>query len=167
MRRIKSWSIQLLIWPFAVLVLFPQKVFAQELVSPELLDEWFYSRLIWASAAGTLAGILVGLTHLCRLRFKVDSLDVNRQARRKFWIWSLLIVISGGVIIFLDAWLLYPFNPGSLTFSEALGQVWLNYRVSLILLALLGMFILMVAISTRVKSNCRCRYAFLPGPRGK
>ena len=167
MQCLRSGSIQRLIWLLAAVMLLPQRIFAQELVSPEMLDEWFYSRLICAAVAGALAGILVGLAHLCRLRFKVDSLDVNRQARRKFLIWSLVVVICGAIMIFLDAWLLYPFGTNSLAFGETLRQVWLNYRVSIILFTLIGAFILMVVISTRLKSDCRCRYAFLPGPRGK
>src|ERR1700752_3912334 len=110
MQCLRSGSIQRLIWLLAAVMLLPQRIFAQELVSPEMLDEWFYSRLICAAVAGALAGILVGLAHLCRLRFKVDSLDVNRQARRKFLIWSLVVVICGAIMIFLDAWLLYPFG---------------------------------------------------------
>ena len=167
MRKRKSWSLQLLIWPLVILVLSPATVFAQDPISQEALDEWFYSRLIWGALAGALIGILVGVAHLCRLQFRVNSLNVNSQAHRKFVIWLVLLLIIGGGALFLDAWLLYPFSALSMAFGEALTRVWLNYRMLLILLALLGMFTLMVALSTRLKSDCRCRYAFLPGPRGK
>lgn len=169
MRNRKSWLILFLIWLLLAVVLLPISVFAQELVSQEVLDEWFYSRLIWGALAGSLIGILAGLTHLCRLQFQVNvnSLNVNNQAHKKFAIWIVLLLIAGGGLLFLDAWLGYTFRSSSMTFGEAMAQVWLNYRMLLILLALLGTFTLMVALSTRLKPDCHCRYAFLPGPRGK
>jgi hypothetical protein len=167
MRSRKSPSTRTLAWSLVVLGLLPLNVCAQEIVSQEMLDEWFSSRLIWAAALGVLLGLVAGLTHLCRLRFQVNSLSVNSQARRKFLAWLILLLAVGGLVLFLDAWLFYPFSMVSLAFGETLTQVWLNYRMLLILSVLLATFAVVVAISTRLKSDCRCRYAFLPGPRGK
>jgi uncharacterized membrane protein (UPF0182 family) len=167
MRSRKTCSARALVGSLIVLGLLPVNVFAQEIVSPEMLDEWFYSRVMLGALVGALLGILVGLTHLCRLRFQVTSLSVNSQARRKFLGWLIGLFIVGSVALFLDAWLLYPFSMVSLAFGETLTQVWLNYRMLLILVVTLVTFTLLVFVSTRLKSDCRCRYAFLPGPRGK
>ncbi|MEA2175514.1 MAG: hypothetical protein QOD00_3106 [Blastocatellia bacterium] len=148
-------------------LLIPATALAQEPVSQEVLDEWFYSRLVWAALAGAIFGIVAGLAHLCRLQFQLNSLNVNGQARKKFWVWFIVIAVLGALALFLDAWLVYSFSALSLAFGEALTQVWLNYRTLLILLTLVVAFVVTVAISTRLKSDCRCRYAFLPGPRSK
>jgi hypothetical protein len=145
----------------------PAKAFAQELVANESLDEWFYSRLLWGAVIGVITGLLIGLADLCRLKFAVNgSLHINNRARRKLFIWIGIMFVFGAIILFIDAWLLYPFGILSLTFSDAT-QVWLNYRMLLILLVTITVFVFVVAIATRFKSGCRCRYAFIPGPKGK
>jgi H+/Cl- antiporter ClcA len=152
---------------FASVLHLPARAFAQELVANESLDEWFFSRLLWGALIGVIAGVVVGLGDLCRLKFEINgSLNINNHARRKLLFWIAIIFILGAIILFVDAWLLYPFGILSLTFSDAT-QVWLNYRMLLVLLATITVFILVVAISTRFKSGCRCRYAFIPGPKGK
>jgi hypothetical protein len=170
MRSRKSRAIQLTICWLLLAVLLPAGVFAQEIVSKESLDEWFYSRLLWGVVCGAVIGVLIGLVHLCRLPFQVSQsnpLHVNSRARKSFGIWAAVIFVVGAILLFLDAWMLYPFGAISLQFSETLSQVWLNYRMLLILLAILGAFTITVALATRLKSDCRCRYAFLRGPQGK
>ncbi len=146
----------------------PVSVMAQEIVTKESLDEWFYSRLLWGALAGVLLGLLIGLAHLCRLPFQYKgALNINDRARRKLLVWAVAISIVVALLLLLDAWLLYPFGTNSLSLSEALTQVWLNYRTLLILVATLSALVLLVALATRLKSDCRCRYALIPGPRGK
>jgi len=161
----KSWVAWVLVLGLALAQ--PIETLAQDLIDRETLDEWFYSRLLWGVILGGSIGIIVGLAHLCRLQFDVKALNVNSPARRKFITWVIGIFVIGAILLLLDAWLLYDFSALSLAFSEALTQVWMNYRMLLILLATLFIFTLAVAISTRLKSDCRCRYAFIPGPRGK
>lgn len=168
MQSRKSFSTQALIFLLTVLVLFPGTVSAQEPISKAALDEWFYSRLIWGVGAGIIAGGLAGVMHLCRLPFQFGSLNVNSRARRRFAFWTVAVLLIGFILLFLDAWLLHPFRENvSMTFGEAFTEVWLNYRTILILVVTIGVFTLAVAVSTRLKSDCNCRYAFLPGPRGK
>jgi len=138
----------------------------------EVLDDWFYSRLAWGAVAGAFLGVLASLFHLCRLEFKVRSskdsdLTVDGQARRKFGIWLLCLFFVAAILLFLDAWLLYDFDSISLGVWDALGRVWANYRTLLIEIIMLATFALTVAFVTRFKSDCRCRYAFIRGPRGK
>src|SRR5581483_9507972 len=149
------------------LLLLPVSVEAATRVKVEQLDDWFYSRLLWGGFIGALAGVVVSLTHLCRLRFAIGELQVNRQARRKFLLYLTLLLAVAGSLLLVDAWALYPFDGTSLQFSEAFEQVWMNYRTLVVLLCTLGLFSVTVALATRLKSNCRCRYAFLPGPQGK
>jgi len=159
--------ISLLMGILAANALLPGGALAQGFVSRESLDEWFYSRLLWGVFVGAFFGVFVGLVHLCRLQFQIDALHVNSQARRKFAMWSLVILVVGGLLLFLDAWLLFPFSAVSLQFGEALTQVWANYRTLLIIAATWAAFGLAVVVATRMKSDCRCRYAFFPGPHGK
>ncbi|SRR6266404_740950 len=168
MSTTKSLTRYLAIWIFIVALVMPVAVYAQDVVAKEALDEWFYSRLLWGGLIGFVAGIVIGLAHLCRLSFEYrGALNINNRARRRLLAWATVIFVVGAILLFLDAWLLYPFGPMSLRFWDALTQVWLNYRMLLILFATLIMFVLMVAIATRFKSDCRCRYAFIPGPQGK
>lgn len=151
----------------AALLVLPSEVLAQDSVAKELLDEWFYSRLLWGVVIGLLLGLVAGLAHLCRLHFETGILHVNSQARRKFLRWLIGISAAGAIFLFLDAWLLYPFSSVSLQFWEAATQVWMNYRMLAVLAVTLLMFTVAVAVATRLKGDCRCRYAFLPGPQGK
>jgi hypothetical protein len=130
------------------------------------IDEWFYSRLMWMSVAAAILGVLVGLFHLCRLRFLPGELNANRQARKKLGLWLIIMSLAGGSWLLLDAWVIFPFNEfASLNFAEALLSVFLNYRTLVVLLVALIVFTLFVAISTRFfKSDCRCKYTFIPGP---
>ena len=154
--------------PVVILLQLPVSVFAQDVVAKEALDEWFYSRLLWGLLVGVVAGIAIGLADLCRLQYPFKgALHINHRARRKLLVWVAVVFIVGAVLLFLDAWLLYPFGTMSLGFGDALTQVWSNYRMLVILLATLLLFVLTVAIATRIKSDCRCRYAFIPGPEGK
>lgn len=151
----------------AASLVLPSEALAQDTVARELLDEWFYSRLLGGAIIGFLLGLTAGLAHLCRLRFETGVLHVNSQARRKFLRWLIGVSAAGAIFLFLDAWLLYPFNSVSLQFWEAATQVWMNYRMFAVLAATLAVFTAAVAVATRLKGDCRCRYAFLPGPQGK
>ena len=168
MSTTNSLTKYLAIWISIVALVAPVTVYAQDQVAKEALDEWFYSRLLWGALTGLVAGIAIGLAHLCRLSFEYKgALNINNRARRRLLAWATVIFVVGAVLLFLDAWLLYPFGPMSLTFWDTLTQVWLNYRMLLILFATLVIFVLVAAIATRFKSDCRCRYAFIPGPQGK
>ena len=163
LRRILSMTLS-----FVAALHLATEVFAQELVANEALDEWFYSRLVWGMVLGVIAGGVIGLMVLCRLKFEVQgALNINNRAQRRLLVWVAIISVVGAVLLFIDAWLLYPFGSLSLTFSDALTQVWSNYRMLLVLIATVIVFVLVVAITTRFKSGCRCRYAFIPGPKGK
>lgn len=133
------------------------------------LDDWFYSRLGWMSLAAAIVGVLVGLFHLCRLRFLAGELHANGQARRKFGFWLIIAALAGAAWLLVDAWMIFPFDEyASLNFADALFSIFLNYRTLLVLLLGLGVFSLFVAVSTRFfKGDCRCKYAFIPGPKGK
>jgi H+/Cl- antiporter ClcA len=164
----RRWLLLIGLFPVSFWLLRPATVWAQELVAKEALDEWFYSRLVWGLLIGVVAGIFVGLVHLCRLEFGFKgALNVNNRARRKLLLWVAVVFLIGATLLFLDAWLLYPFGTNSLSFWDALTQVWSNYRMLLVLFVTLVVFVLLVAIATRFKSDCRCRYAFIPGPQRK
>jgi hypothetical protein len=168
-RKVKTPTLVISLFISAVLLI-PARVYAQELIPRETLDEWFYSRLIWGLLIGAVIGVIVALGHLCRLQFKVSQpnpLQVNNQAWKRFGIWLVVIFVVGAILLFLDAWLIYPFSAISLQFSETLTQVWLSLRMLGILGAALLMFTVAVFLATRLKSDCRCRYAFLRGPQGK
>lgn len=144
-------------------MLLPSGVYAQSKVPEQALDQWFYSRLLWGVVVAAIIGVTVGWMHLCRLRFEVGELQVNAQARRKFIQYIIaLMVLAGGLLLF-DAWQFYKFNKTSMTLSQAIDEVWLNYRSFIIWASMLIAFSLSVIIATRLKSDCRCRFAFLPG----
>ncbi len=152
----------------ALLFLPEVPVFAQELVAREALDEWFYSRIVWGLIIGVIAGLVIGLVDLCRLSFAYrGALNVNSRARKRLLIWAASGFVLGTILLFLDAWLLYPFGALTLGFWDAVTQVWSNYRMLIVLFTMLIVFILVAAIATRFKSGCRCRYAFIPGPQAK
>lgn len=132
-------------------------------------DDWFYSRLGWMSLVAAILGVLIGLFHLCRLRFLPGELHANRQARSKFGRWIIVAALAGAAWLLIDAWMVFPFDEfASLNFADALFSVFLNYRTLLVLLVGLAVFSLFVAVSTRFfKGDCRCKYAFIPGPKGK
>lgn len=163
----KSHSIKLPAWLFGIMMLLPVRAAAQELVSTERIEDWFYSRLVWAGVLAAICGALIGVFHLSRLRAQTSELHVNRQARRKFWIWTLVILVAGAILLLVDVWTLFPFSTASLTFTEAFTQVWLNYRTILVLIVAFISFYIFVALTTRFISSSRCPYAFVPGPRGK
>lgn len=167
MRSGRTWESRAAALWLALALTGPSEVLGQELIPRETLDEWFYSRLLWGVLLGGAAGLVAGLAHLCRLQYDRRALNVNGPARRKYLGWVAGIFLVGAVLLLLDAWLLYDFSALSLAFTEALSQVWLNYRMLMVLLATLAVFTIVVAISTRLKPDCSCRYAFLPGPRGK
>lgn len=152
----------------SVLILLPPKAFAQEVIPPERIDDWFRSRIIWAPIITAVAGALVGAFHLSRLKVQSHQLQVNNQARRKLGLWLIAVAVTSGVVLFLDVWGLFPFfTSASLTAAEALGQVWLSMNTLYLLLAALAAFFLLVAITTRFRPNSRCPYAFWWGPHGK
>ena len=140
---------------------------AQTVVSTARVEDWFYSRLIWAALLAAMMGAVIGAFHLSRLRTRPTELQVNGQARRKFWLWSAILAVAGAVLLLIDIWMLYSFDSVSLNFIDALTQVWFNYRTILILLAAFICFYITVALTTRFVRNSRCPYAFIPGPRGK
>jgi hypothetical protein len=152
---------------FVMLLLFPASSFAQGTASVEALDEWFLSRLLWGSFIAAGAGALVGWVHLCELSFELGELHLNKQARRKFGWYTIGLLVVGGLFLLMDAWLLFPFSTASMSFSDAFTTVWMGYRTLAVLLLAEALFATAVAISTRLKPTCRCRYAFLPGPRGR
>jgi hypothetical protein len=154
-------------WLFFILALIPAGVYAQVEVDTERLEDWFYSRLAWAAVIGLIIGALVGSLHLCRLAFPINTIHINGLARRRFGVWLIVLFIAGGILLLLDDWLLYPFSTASLSLSDALVQVWFNYRTLLVLLVALVTFYVSVAISTRVTPGSHCPYAFLPGPKGR
>ena len=157
-----------IVWLLSLLVILPLTAYAQsEVVDPERVEDWYYSRLAWGVVLGLIAGALVGAVHLGRLKFPMNALDVNGLARRKFGLWLIGVFILGALFLLIDGWLLYPFGNASLSLGDAIIQVWLNFRTLLVLLAVLGAFGLSVAVSTRITPGSRCPYAFLPGPRGR
>ena len=164
----RSRALRWLIYPLLLLTLLPQKVLAQELVTEEALNAWFYSRLIWAVVIGFVAGLVISMADLCRLRFPyVGALNVNSQARRKFGLWLSALFTVGAVVLFIDAWKLFPFGMASLAFGDVFSQIWINYRTMLVLLSMIVVLVAVVGLATRLKSDCRCRYAFIPGPRAR
>lgn len=152
---------------FGSAVFLPVRVFAQELVSTERIEDWFYSRLVWAGVLAAILGGLVGALHLSRLKAHTSELHVNTQARRKFWVWTIGVLMAGAVLLLIDVWTFYSFGGTSLSFTSALTEVWFNYRTILILLVAFISFYLLIALTTRFIRSSRCPYAFLPGPRGK
>lgn len=171
MKSMKLRAIRFIPLLLLALALVPLSVYAQD-VTMEELDDWFYSRIAWGAFVGAFLGVVASLFHLCRLKFKVRSskdsdLTVDGQARRKFGIWLLCLFFVAAILLFLDAWLLYDFDNISLGVWDVLGRVWANYRTLLIEIIMLVTFALTVALVTRFKSDCRCRYAFIRGPRGK
>lgn len=136
-------------------------------VDEERLEDWFYSMLVWGIVLGAISGALVGIFHLSRLKYPIDSLHINGVARRKFGLWLFVVFIIGAVLLLLDAWLLYPFTDITLSLSEALVQVWFNYRTILVLLLAVLTFSATAAITTRITPGSHCPYAFIPGPKGR
>lgn len=157
-----------MIWPFSLMLAAPIIAYAQsDLVDAERIEDWFYSRLAWAAVLGVIAGALVGAAHLSRLKFPLNALHINGVARRRFGLWTVAVFVVGGLFLLIDAWLLYPFGNASLSFWDAIVQVWLNYRTLLVLVVVMGAFGLSVAVTTRITPRSHCPYAFLPGPRGR
>jgi len=156
-------------WVIAILFLLPMRVYAQDIISGDRLDEWFYSRLGWAFVLGLIISALIGI-YLSRLKISLGEYQANTKARNKFWLLLFLFLGIGAVLIFLDAFLIYDFGSGdsiSLTFPEAFGQVWLSYRTIPILLTAALAFYLGAALTTRFLPNSRWPYILLPGPKGK
>ena len=150
-------------WMFLFLASVPNEVFAQELVTTEALNEWFYSRLLWAIGIGFLVGLVISLGDLCRLPFAYEgALNVNSQARRKLTMWLALVFGIGAVALFIDAWFVFPFGAMNLAFSDVFTQIWSNYRMLVVLLSMIAVLVLVVGLATRLKGSCRCRYAFIP-----
>src|SRR5436190_20208387 len=93
---------------------------AQTVVSTARVEDWFYSRLVWAAVLAAITGAMIGAFHLSRLRTRPNELQVNGQARRKFWIWSAILAAAGAVLLLIDIWMLYSFDSVSLNFTDAL-----------------------------------------------
>ena len=166
MRSRKPHLARTLAWTIFMALLAPVSAYAQDLiVEPELLEDWYYSRLVWGVVIGFIAGALVGAFYLSQLKFPHNALHINGLARKKFGGGLFVLFILGGILLLIDAWMLFPFDTTSLTFSEALLQVWLNYRTILILAVTMGAFSIAVAVTTRLMPGSHCPYAFLPGPR--
>jgi hypothetical protein len=141
----------------------PRDVFAQELVTTEALNEWFYSRLLWAIGIGFFTGLAISMADLCRLPYPYKgALNVNGRARRKLTVWLLIVFLIGAVLLFIDAWFVFPFGTASLAFGEVFTQIWSNYRMIVVLLSMILVLVLVVGLATRLRPSCRCRYAFIP-----
>src|SRR5205807_2988245 len=91
----------------ALTVLLPLRVVAQELVSTERIEDWFYSRLVWSAVLAAIFGGFVGALHLSRLRAHTGELQVNAQARRKFWVWTIFLLVAGAILLLVDIWTLF------------------------------------------------------------
>lgn len=168
MRKKRSCLLRVLVCMCSFLMLTSLSAHAQGIVSVEKLDDWFVSRLAWGAIVGVILGVVIGLMHLCRLKYQISALQLNSAARKKFMMWGIILLVACATLLFVDAWLLYPFSrTANLGFWDTLTRVWLNYRTLTILVVILGTFTLAVALATRLKRDCRCRFAFLPGPRGK
>lgn len=165
MRTRKPLTTQIICCLAALAALASPAAHAQEAVTAESLETWFYSRLLWGGVIGALLGILVGF-YLCRLPFEQrQGLNVNRQARGRFWKFLIALVALWAVLLFFDAWRWHEFGPLSLEFREAFSQVWLSLRTLGVLAATALAFLAAVALTTRLKPGCHCRYAFLPSRR--
>ena len=158
---------QLVVTIIALSIVITKTANAQTVVSTARVEDWFYSRLVWAAVLAAIIGALIGAFHLSRLRTRPNELQVNGQARRKFWMWSAILAAGGAVLLLIDIWMLYSFDSVSLNFTDALTQVWFNYRTILILFVAFICFYITVALTTRFVRSSRCPYAFIPGPRGK
>lgn len=163
----KSGSALFKLWLLIATMTLPSSAYAQSRLPEQVLDQWFYSRLLWGVVIAGIIGVTVGVMHLCRLRFEVGELQVNRQARRKLILYLVALMVVAGSFLLLDAWQLYRFGKTSLTLSQAVDEVWLNYRNFIVWASMLIAFALMVVITTRLKSDCRCRFAFIPGASPK
>jgi hypothetical protein len=132
-------------------------------VDPIKLDEWFYSRLLWMSLAAAIVGVLAAIFHLCRLSFPPGEYHAKKQARKKFGIWLIIVLVCGSIWLIVDAWAIFQFDElTSLGFTQTLMNVFLNYRTFLVLLLGLLVFSIFVAFGTRFfKADCRCKYAFI------
>ena len=151
----------LVIGAIGVFAFAPQNVFGQELVTTEALNEWFYSRLLWAIGSGIFIGLAISIADLCRLPFPYKgALNVNALARRKLTFWLLIVFLIGAVLLFIDAWFVFPFG-ANLGFGDVFTQIWSNYRMIAVLLSMILVLILVVGLSTRLRPSCRCRYAFI------
>jgi hypothetical protein len=140
----------------------------QELITEEALNEWFYSRLLLALAVGAVAGFAISKFHLCNLTYAyTGALNINSRARRKLMMWIGVFSCVGALLLFIDAWVMFPFGPAGLRVGEVFTQVWTNYRMLLVLLTMNLAILLVVALATRLSPRCRCRYAFIGGPRAK
>lgn len=149
-----------------VILLSSCTAYAQEVVPRERLDDWFYSRLAWGLLIAAIVGALVGCLHVSRLKFPYDVHQINGLARKRVGVWVILLFVLGGLWLLLDA-SSYPFTDYRLEARDAFGQVLLNWRALVTLLAATSSFLLLVALTTRYVPWSRCRYPLWPGPQVK
>lgn len=164
MCRYEARLVQLITCALLLFMLTPVTGHAQDFISMERVEDWFFSRLGWGLIIGAITGVFVGALHLSRLQYQAGSLEVNGQARRKMLVWAGAVAVSSLALLFIDIWLLFPFGDVSLTIAEAL-TVWLGYRIWIVVFLTLISFFLAGAFSTRMTPGSRCPYAFIPGPR--
>ena len=131
------------------------------------LDDWFISRLLWGLVLGFAFGILISIAHLCRITYRPPYLSINHRARRALLGWVICFAVGAAILLLLDAWRFHSFGNVTLSFSEALSEVWLSYRTIAILGLSSCLFFTGAAITTKVFPKSRCPYAFWSSPRDK
>jgi hypothetical protein len=164
--RVKTpHSVRLTGWALTLTLVLTEVVYAQVLrgaIVPESrIHDWFRSRLVWVPVIAAVAGVLVGLAHLSRLKFPPTEININGRCQRKFGVWMVVVALAAGLWLFYDA-LKFPFISSSLDLSEAFNQIWLNWRTFVLLLAGLFAFALGAATTTRYAPGSRCPYALWP-----
>ncbi len=164
-------SVRLSGWALTLSLLLAEAACAQAVRGPLVplarIDEWFRSRLIWVPVFAAVAGALVGVFHLSKLKFHSAEHSVNGRCQRLFGVWVLVAAVAGGLWLLYDA-LKYPFISGSLYLSDAFNQVWLNWRTFILVLVSLVAFSLLASIAIRFAPGSRCPYALWPfRPDGK
>lgn len=155
----------------AFIVLFAAAANAQALRGPIVpqarIDDWFHSRLVWGPVFAAVAGALIGVFHLSKLKFRSTELNVNGRCQRMFSLWLVITAVAGGLWLLYDA-LRYPFISASLDLADAFNQVWLNWRTFVLIFVSLLAFSALASLATRLAPGSRCPYALWPfGPRGK
>jgi hypothetical protein len=170
--RVRKWSsVWLGGWALTILLLFAEEAYAQAVRGPIVpqarIDDWFRSRLVWGPVFAAIAGALVGVFHLSKLKFHSTELHVNGRCQRLFSVWLIVTAVAGGLWLLYDT-LKYPFISASLDLSDAFNQVWLNWRTFVLILVSLLVFSILASLATRLAPGSRCPYALWPfGPRGK
>ena len=125
------------------------------------LDKWMYSRLTWITLGFAIAAFLVTWFYLSKLSFG-SGMDVERKARRIFFVCLVFIVLPGIVAILLADMYFYWFR-GADAFT-LLGGLFGLQGLVLTASPLLA-FTLATALTARLKPYSRCPYMLMPKPR--